>query len=217
MISLMMAAVVISGMQTRPAAVLGADGQTGYIAKLQEKLELPAFTNLLTTAVPDCPSMTYSSAGYIELHNSDFGPTDAFYKTIAKEPAVIERVLVAGCGKSLQVNLMALRLLSAPDELKFTFQIMGKTAAGPLLQRDAYQYVAMATDAAQTLAGDKSACGMAAMVYDTSVTVPPNEGAPWKEIWFVSKCAFKARIAVDFVPKPDGGTSIGARPMKADE
>jgi hypothetical protein len=217
MISLMMAAVVISGIDTRPADVLGTDGQAGYVAKLQQKLESPPFVNLLATAIPDCPSLTYSSSGYLQLHNSDFGPTDAFYKTVAKEPAVIEHVLVSGCGKTLQVNLMALRLLSAPDDLKFTFHIVGKTTAGPLLQRDAYQYVTIATDSAETLAGHKSSCGRVAMIYDTRVVTPPNGNAPWKEIWSVSKCDFKARIAVDFTPTADGGTDISAHALKSEE
>ena len=210
------AAATVTGLGDRPAALLGADGPDGYLAKLEQKLNTPGLSTLISTAIPDCTSFTYSTPDYMELRNEDVGPPDVFYATTAVKPAIVEHVLVSGCGKSLRLNLAAVRLLSAPDDLKFTFQFAGESQANLVLQRDAYGYVTMAAAAARTLAGDTTPCEMSLMIYDTKVIVPVKGTAPWKEVWYTARCGYKARIAVDFIPDATG-TRIGATALKDGE
>lgn len=216
MIPLFVAALIVAGLGERPAAILGTDGKDGYLAKLEQKLDNPVLHSFVATAIPNCPNMTYTAAGFKELQSRDFGPVDDFYTTTAVKPAIIEHVLAAGCGKQVKLNILAARLLATPGDLKLSFQMAGDTRAGLQLQRDTYSYVAMATNVARTMAGNKEPCTQSPMVLDTQVTVEPNNGAPWHEIWSTAVCGFNARIAVDYVP--DGqGTKIGARPMKPGE
>ncbi len=210
MIPLLLAAAVITGLGDRPAALLGADGKDGYLAKLEQKLDMPGLNLLVATAIPNCPDLTYVSSDYRELPDQDMGQGNSFYGTFAVRPAIEEHIQVKGCGKQLQLNFTAARLQANPTELKFSFQIVGKTKTDLQLRRDAYVYVALANDAARTLAGQTAPCGQTVMVYDTELKTEPNGNAPWDEIWYTAKCDFRTRVLVNFIPKANGGTTIGA-------
>lgn len=216
MLAILAAAVVVAVTGERPAVLLGADGLDGYAAALAQKLDTPAVQQLIAQQLPDCAALTYTAKDYREITDQDTGSLDGFYQQVAQKPAIIEHIKVSGCGQDMQINLAAMRRLADPA-LTVSFQFPGETQAGLILQRDAYLYADVAAGLARKMAGETTPCTQSSMIYNTRIVVPFQGSAPYKEIWYASKCGFKVRIAMDFLPKPEGGTRIGTHAMRPDE
>jgi hypothetical protein len=216
MLPVLAAAIIVTVADERPEALLGADGRDGYAAALAQKLETPGAQSEITAQIPGCTALTYTARDFRELTDQDTGSMAQFYQKSAQKPSVIEHVQVAGCGQTMQLNLAVFRPIANPA-LTIAIRLPGDTQTGMILQKDAYLYADIAARQARTAAGETEPCTQIAMIYNTKIVVPFQGNAPYKEVWYASKCGFNARLAMTFTPTPDGGTDISAHVMKPNE
>lgn len=116
---------------------------------------------------------------------------------------------VSGCGNDTVINIF---FSGQPTgKIVSLTGVPGTTHADPVLQRDAYRYVA--------IAAQRLAAGCAALhVRDTRYggpavpTRPPVGGSavgqPWEETWFVAACGQVIAVPVTFVPDATGTTIV---------
>ena len=152
-----------------------------------------------------CPAATYNAADPIELRPLKFdemgSPTAGELKFPVKEE---------GCGAARLLNVYL--WVQHESSIAITPMLPGTSRAEEAQQRNAYPY------ALQAAGGPEPNCPTA-YVSDTLYAGEqgkPGKGAraaPWKEIWTLQSCGWKALVPVLFTPGA-GGVTVAAGPRK---
>jgi len=149
-----------------------------------------------TIAQDNCPSATARPAAP-PVQLSDNTVREASY----------HRILIEGCGRSMQRNFLSLVMLDGSRQMMET--LPGTTTTDPVLQRDALRAALMAAQAAAP------ECRQIRPVAAHMDTPDPDAGAsrrtqPWTETWIMNACG--AMLAVPMLFTPTGqGTTFTAR------
>jgi hypothetical protein len=117
-----------------------------------------------------------------------------------------------GCGASHELNVYL--WVQRENSIAITPMLPGSSHAVDMLQKSAYAYALAA-------AGGPEANCKTAYVEDTQfqseVAGKGDKGGkalPWKEVWTLSSCGWRAEVPVTFTPGPKG-TKITAGPKSA--
>lgn len=167
--------------------------------------------NILTTAARSivmthhaCTAATYEAADPVELETMKFSDIGSPLSGELRFPVHEE-----GCGASHELNVYL--WVEHESSIAITPMLPGSSHAGDSLQKSAYAY------ALQAAGGPDHNCP-ATYVENTQFVGEQSgkaaQGAPWKELWTLSSCSWRAEVPVTFTPDPHG-TKITAGPKSA--
>jgi len=183
----------------RPAELVGDAGLEAYRVKLENRInENTLRQNYIGRAIPDCDDFK-ASADAREVAPRDIRGIKNFYSEQVRKPAMIERVIIAGCGKTYQINYMAERRQDNP-QLNFLLMMSGDTLVGVPQTAAAYGYAARMGLSARQAAGMGAPC-TSAFAYNSKVISPPVDDGPWTEDWSVDACGHRSTVEITFKPK----------------
>jgi hypothetical protein len=204
MIGLVLAAGLALG--ARPAQIVKPGEEAAYAAWLETEVRAAA----ASFAGTDCSAAVLQPLGSLPLED-----------IVARQHPEIffwqELVRIRGCGPADTQELVILRNGATWRAIRMA---PGRSAAGPTLQKDILNNVAMAgavlvRRADPTCAGD--ALTKSFRLVNTQVNGKFVSGAPWSERWTVHACKDDYSVDVALSPASDGGTDIrisdpGAKP-----
>lgn len=206
MIELLVAANVISGIDTRPEALTGAAGVSTYAAELSQFIAQSGAKARLDSVFADCPLLTLTSEGY----TTETMPTTA-RQAVPVLPAslYIDHVNADGCGKTLRLNIVAYRPVGQ-DHVSFALDLPGNSLASLETRSEAdHAAVNLVQDARRKNPGPR--CDMAPIIYNTDVTsVPAASNGVWTETWYTRYCDVRQTVEMTFRPAGER-TEISAR------
>ena len=152
-----------------------------------------------------CSTATYAAQDPVEIQPMKFnelgGPLSGEVKVPVKED---------GCGASHLLNVYI--WVERENSIAVTPMLPGTSRAEDVLQKQAYAY------ALQAAGGPEPNCPIA-YVDDTRYVGEqgkPEKGAkasPWKEVWTLQSCGWKAEVPVMFTPNTSG-IKVTAGPKK---
>jgi len=167
--------------------------------------------NILNTAAKStvmtrhaCATATYKAADPVELEPMKFNDIGSPQSGELRFPVHEE-----GCGASHELNVYL--WVQHENSIAITPMLPGSSHADDSLQRSAYAY------ALQAAGGPEPNCPTAFVENTEFVSEQSGKqnkathGVPWKEVWTLSSCGWKAEVPVTFTPDPHG-TKITAGP-----
>ena len=148
-----------------------------------------------------CQDATYKSADPVEVQPMKFNEFGSPTAGELRFP-----VTETGCGASRQLNV---RLwVQHESSIAMTPMLPGSSRADSGLQQEAWPHVMSA-------AGGPDANCKDSYIEDTrSDGAAPKGKQPWKEVWTLNSCSWRAEVPVTFTPDPSG-TKITAGPKNA--
>jgi hypothetical protein len=96
-------------------------------------------------------------------------------------------------------------LLIDGERVRIAELLPGFTITDPLLQRDASHGAKVYARSVQPEGCEK------AILTDTRVPTPPENGGPWRELWSFDLCSTAADVEMTFTPSPRAGTTWSAK------
>ena len=135
-------------------------------------------------------------------------PPDVDVKGSPRSGAWLEHVLVEGCDRSRQLNVLV--AVQGPGSVAMNPMLPGTTRADPTLQKDATAYAF--TAAAIAVTGCPSMYVAETRYLDVLPDPPIVPGKPgWSERWTIAHCATKTDVTLRFVPDTTGTSVLAAR------
>jgi len=165
--------------------------------------------NVITTAARStvmlqhaCQNASYVPADPVELAPMKFDALGGLTAGELKFP-----VAETGCGDSRQLNV---RLwVQQENSIAMTPMLPGSTHTDSGLQQQAYPYVLAAAGGPQPKCTNSY---VEDTLYDGALGKTEQ---PWKEVWTLNSCGWRAEVPVTFTPNPNGSVKIEAGPKKA--
>lgn len=154
-----------------------------------------------------CAAATYKAADPVELEALKFNDLGGPQSGNLRFPVHEE-----GCNASHELNVYL--WVEHENSIAITPMLPGSSHADDSLQKSAYGY------ALQAAGGPEANCPTAYVEnteFVSEVAGKPNKavhGVPWKEVWTLSSCGWRAEVPVTFTPDPHG-TKITAGPKSA--
>jgi hypothetical protein len=152
-----------------------------------------------------CPTATYATEDAIELRPMMFDPSGNPESGELKIP-----VKEDGCGAGHLLNVYL--WVQRESSIAVTPMLPGTSRAEDVLQKQAYPYVL------QAAGGPEPNC-QTGYIEDTRYVGErgkPEKGAkaaPWKEVWVLQSCGWRAEVPVLFTPNASG-IKVTAGPKK---
>jgi hypothetical protein len=154
-----------------------------------------------------CAQATYKAADPVEIAPMKFNELAGPVAGELRFPVHEE-----GCGASHELNVYL--WVQRENSIAITPMLPGSSQAPDMLQKSAYAYALAA-------AGGPEAGCKTTYVEDTQLlsdvagkAVKGGKASPWKEVWTLSSCGWRAEVPVTFTPDAKG-TKITAGPKHA--
>lgn len=154
-----------------------------------------------------CATATYKADLPVELRPMKFNQFGGPQEGELRFPVHEE-----GCGASHELNVYL--WVEHENSIAITPMLPGSSHADDPLQKSAYAYALAAAG------GPEANCPTAYVEnteFQSEITGKPAKGTqslPWKEVWTLSSCGWRAEVPVLFTPDPHG-TKIAAGPKSA--